>query len=363
MRHFRRAAVIATTVLAIAASSCASGGETQLAGQVSDPAPEPAEPVEGEPGQGGRVAAYSAETELGEILVDSDGMTLYGFTNDTDGQSVCYSTCAEVWPPLTVGSEWIVGPELDSAIFNGYTRDDGTEQLVAGPWPLYRFEDDTEPGDINGQGSGGVWYVVSAEDGSLIQDEPGAAESGDVENDDATEDRDVAEEAPDVQVGSTDLGEVLTDAEGLTLYGFTEDTEGCPTCIGECAGTWPALLVEDEVTLAEGLDPSTFSTTEGAEGGIQVKGGKWPLYRFSGDSSPGDVNGQGIGGVWFAVAPDGSLIELDSPPPADDGADDGMDGMDGGAEDTPPADDGMGHMDHGGDDAPPADDSNRDGGY
>jgi len=39
------------------------------------------------------------------------------------------------------------------------------------------------------------------------------------------------------------------------------------------------------------------------------KAGDWPLYRFAGDHAPGDVNGQGSGGVWFAMAPDGTLIE------------------------------------------------------
>ena len=39
-------------------------------------------------------------------------------------------------------------------------RPDGTHQLKAGKWPLYRFAGDSEPGDTNGQGSGGVWFVV-----------------------------------------------------------------------------------------------------------------------------------------------------------------------------------------------------------
>ena len=35
----------------------------------------------------------------------------------------------------------------------------------------------------------------------------------------------------------------------------------------------------------------------------------WPLYFFANDAAPGDHNGQGVGGVWFVVGPDGAPIE------------------------------------------------------
>ena len=52
-----------------------------------------------------------------------------------------------------------------------------------------------------------------------------------------------------------------------------------------------------------------FTLVDAVDGGTQLKAGKWPLYSFSGDAAPGDVNGQGSGGVWFVVAADGSLIK------------------------------------------------------
>jgi predicted lipoprotein with Yx(FWY)xxD motif len=42
---------------------------------------------------------------------------------------------------------------------------------------------------------------------------------------------------------------------------------------------------------------------------MQVKVGDWPLYRFANDAAAGDTNGQGVGGVWFVVGPDGELIQ------------------------------------------------------
>lgn len=121
-------------------------------------------------------------------------------------------------------------------------------------------------------------------------------------------------EAPDdsavsIQVAETSVGEVLVDGEGDTLYAFTNDVDGTPTCADACAGTWPAAVVDGEPTLGEGLEPAVITTVAGADGGTQLKAGDWPLYEFTGDSAPGDVNGQGVGDVWFVVAADGTLIQ------------------------------------------------------
>jgi len=110
-----------------------------------------------------------------------------------------------------------------------------------------------------------------------------------------------------VATGQTGLGEVITDANGLTLYGLTDDTDGVPTCNGGCAEAWPPLLVAGP-DLPAGLDPNIYSVVPRDDGTFQLRAGVWPLYTFAGDAAPGDTNGQGSGGVWFAVAPDGSLI-------------------------------------------------------
>lgn len=113
-----------------------------------------------------------------------------------------------------------------------------------------------------------------------------------------------------VQAGQTDLGEVLTTGDGLTLYAFTNDTAGVSTCEGACADAWPPLLVDSDA-LPAGLDPSVFSVVPRNDGTFQLAAANQPLYRFAGDEAPGDTNGQGSGGVWFAVAPDGQLIQGD----------------------------------------------------
>jgi predicted lipoprotein with Yx(FWY)xxD motif len=111
-----------------------------------------------------------------------------------------------------------------------------------------------------------------------------------------------------VTTGNTALGSVLVDSTGLTLYGRTSDTNGMSSCTGACATAWPPLTVSSS-TLPAGLDAKIFSVITRPDGSHQLRAGKWPLYRYAGDAAPGDTNGQGSGGVWFAVAPTGKLVK------------------------------------------------------
>jgi predicted lipoprotein with Yx(FWY)xxD motif len=117
---------------------------------------------------------HAVETELGNILVDPDGFTLYVFTQDTEGESVCNDSCAESWPPVPADTP--IGPDLDGSIFGAVTRADGSEQLTVNGMPLYLFASDEAPGDINGQGVYDVWFVVDA-DGNML--EAAAGSTGD----------------------------------------------------------------------------------------------------------------------------------------------------------------------------------------
>lgn len=112
-------------------------------------------------------------------------------------------------------------------------------------------------------------------------------------------------------LATTDLGEIVVDAEGRTLYGFKPDLEtGFPTCYDTCAENWPPLAAPVEITVADGLDATQFTAVPRTdEMGDQVKFGDWPLYYFAADSAPGDTNGQGLNDMWFAVGADGELIE------------------------------------------------------
>lgn len=111
-----------------------------------------------------------------------------------------------------------------------------------------------------------------------------------------------------VATAESEFGTILVDAEGRTLYAFTPDTGGEPTCVDACAEAWPPAFIEGEIAVGE-LDASVFTLVDHPAGGQQLKAGDWPLYLFAGDAAPGDVNGQGSGGNWFVVDRDGSIVE------------------------------------------------------
>ena len=105
-------------------------------------------------------------------------------------------------------------------------------------------------------------------------------------------------------VGS--LGTVLVDGTGRTLYLFESDNNTTSTCTGTCAGTWPALLTGSAPAASGGADASMLGTTTRDDGTTQVTYNGHPVYVYSGDSAPGDANGQDIGGVWYTVTVKGT---------------------------------------------------------
>lgn len=110
-----------------------------------------------------------------------------------------------------------------------------------------------------------------------------------------------------VEVGDSDLGQILT-SDGMTLYIFTPDDGGASTCYDDCAATWPPLIADGDVTVGEDLDSAMFGTVARDDGSEQVTVDGWPLYFFANDAAAGDVNGQGLGGNWWVVGPDGAAI-------------------------------------------------------
>jgi predicted lipoprotein with Yx(FWY)xxD motif len=116
------------------------------------------EEADAAPAEAGDLAL--ATTDLGDILVDVDGNTVYLYTPDEQGESTCYDACEEAWP--VVGEVTVVGDGLDESLLGTTTRTDGVVQATYNSWPLYYFANDTAPGDTAGQGVSDVWYVVDA---------------------------------------------------------------------------------------------------------------------------------------------------------------------------------------------------------
>ncbi len=126
-------------------------------------------------GAAGTATVALRKTDLGEVLVDAQGRTLYAFTPDSATSSACVDKCADLWPPTAAEGTPTAGDGVDAKL-TVITRPDGTEQVAADGHPLYEYAGDSAAGDTTGQGSGGKWFVLSA-DGSLVKSDAGSTGS------------------------------------------------------------------------------------------------------------------------------------------------------------------------------------------
>jgi predicted lipoprotein with Yx(FWY)xxD motif len=155
--HGRLLAVGAVLIIGLAA--CTEDAEPEApAAEPASPTEEPASPDDvPEPAQ---ATLAASDSELGTILVDAQGLTLYVFLADADGESTCYDECADTWPPLTVDSDPAAGDGVDETLLGTVARTDGATQVTYANQPLYLYAPDQEPGDVSGQSVGEVWFVV-----------------------------------------------------------------------------------------------------------------------------------------------------------------------------------------------------------
>ena len=104
-------------------------------------------------------------TQIGTILVNAKGHTLYLFTHDSHGASACAGKCAKYWPPAIAPAKPAGGTGVKAALLGTTLRKDGRRQLTYNHHPLYGFALDKQAGQANGQGStafGGQWWAVSS---------------------------------------------------------------------------------------------------------------------------------------------------------------------------------------------------------
>ncbi len=103
--------------------------------------------------------------DLGKILVNGHGQTLYLFEKDKHGKSACYGQCAGAWPPALTTGKPVAGKGVKASKLGTTKRKDGKLQVTYNGHPLYAFFQDVKPGQANGEGSkafGAEWYVVNA---------------------------------------------------------------------------------------------------------------------------------------------------------------------------------------------------------
>lgn len=162
----RWAAVLALGVVVVVAAACSSGAATSTATSTStssSTAAPSASTGASAGGSGSAVVHLATIGPLGTGLVSRSGLTLYRFTPDGTGKSVCNGTCASTWPPLVVPagtSHPEAGPGLASAELGVIVRSDGSHQVTFKGMPLYTYSGDTRSGEATGEGLDETWYAV-----------------------------------------------------------------------------------------------------------------------------------------------------------------------------------------------------------
>lgn len=114
-----------------------------------------------------------------------------------------------------------------------------------------------------------------------------------------------------VNLRKTQLGSVLVNSKGHTLYLFMKDKNGKSSCNASCATFWPPLLSHGKPTAGSGVKASLLGTTRRSNGSRQLSYNKHPLYSYTLDKKAGQTKGEGIfafGAKWYAVSAKGTAV-------------------------------------------------------
>lgn len=158
-------APVAAAALALALSACGSGGgSTDTYGFDGAPgaAPTTLEPP------AGTILTANSTAQLGTVVIDGAGWTLYRFDGDSaePPTATCVDACAQAWPPVTAepGAPLTVEGVAEEAV-GTVTRPDGAVQITIGGWPVYRYAAETAAGATEGHGRDDRWFAVTPDGG------------------------------------------------------------------------------------------------------------------------------------------------------------------------------------------------------
>ncbi|CAD5254933.1 MULTISPECIES: hypothetical protein [unclassified Imperialibacter] len=239
----------------------------------------------------------STDTSLGQILTDTDGVTLYVFAKDVSGSSACLNGCLDKWP-IYYAKEPQIGTGLEAADFAVITHSNGSKQTTYKGWPLYYFSPAGDgvletAGATAGDGAGGVFfaakpdYSIMLANAQLVGNDGKNYTSAFEEGDGATA--------------------FFVNAEGRALYIFTNDSKDDNTFTASDFsndGIWP-VYTKDLNAVVSAIDKSDFGSIDVfGESQLTYKG--WPLYYFGQDTERGDTKGVSVPspGVWPIVNTD-----------------------------------------------------------
>lgn len=231
---------------------------------------------------------YQPGVERVQYFVDAEGRTIYVFIRDNfNKNNYTRSDFSNdpVWPIYgeELGS---IPTTLDRNLFDTINVF-GRRQLTYNGWPLYYYGPDSTRGQTLGVSvpRPGVWPVAV---------------------------KGLKPAATVVLANNASRGQILTDAQGKTLYYFTRDAKPDTSfCSGGCAATWP-IFYAATLSLGAGLDSADFSAFARPDGSMQTTYKGWPLYYYVQDTVAGQTSGEGVGNRWFVAKPDYTVMLMDN---------------------------------------------------
>ena len=220
---------------------------------------------------------------LSQMRTDKAGFALYTFDNDPVNDTACAGDCINIWPPLLADTGAMAMPPLSIVEVSN-----GNMQWVYKGKPLYFFVNDNAAGDVNGDEVNNIWHIATQEPAIQRTTANGRSLSA----------------TGMVNVSSLANTVTAMDKDGFSLYVFDNDTMGTSTCIDGCLDIWPAFVAnEEDVAIGE------FSLISRNDGTKQWAFQDMPLYFFKNDFARGEINGDGLNGIWHLIPPINTVLK------------------------------------------------------
>ncbi len=229
---------------------------------------------------------------LGSYLVGLGGQAMYAYASDTADTSTCTGACAANWPPVLTLGKPTLGNGVDPTLIGMIKLANGSQMLTYNHKPLYYFVADSKPTDIKGQGIKNIWHLLGADGNPItsVLPKPPTAE-------------------PTLNVASNaTYGQILTDGNGMTLYVNVNDLKGSSSCDATCMQNWTPFFTLGHPNAGQGINSSLVGTITTSYGLMIVTYNGRPLYLYSGDKNPGDVNGEDLNIAWYVISVSGQVI-------------------------------------------------------
>jgi len=237
------------------------------------------------------VTVSSSSDVLTAMRADKSGFTLYTFDKDPIDDSACAGDCINIWPPLLADTGAMAMPPLSLM-----TLSNGNTQWAYKNKPLYFFQNDLAAGDINGDEVKDIWHIATLEPAIQRTTENGRSLSA----------TGLTNVLMSVDGSESNFEVTAMDKDGFSLYVFDNDAIESSNCNGGCLVNWPAFVPNDE-DIAIG-DFTIFTRSDGTK---QWAHQGMPVYFFKNDMARGDINGDGVIGLWHLITPPAPSITTD----------------------------------------------------